>query len=118
LRLIAKLARSVLGSPNWQTLAFHRARPSAFSISRRMASDLDGVSFCFAAHASILAANSGASRIDVTGVMPVGAGPRFFRITGIAFAMKTMYYKGASRARGSPLSPGPNHSSLRGANHG
>jgi hypothetical protein len=60
-----------------------RARPSDFSISRRMASDRDGASFWRCAHASIRAANSGANRMLVTGVFPVGAGPGFLRNTGI-----------------------------------
>ena len=56
----------------------HRTFPSAFSISRRIASDRLGASFWRDAHCSIRAINSGASRIDVTGVLPVGGRPIFF----------------------------------------
>ena len=63
---------------------------SAFSISRRIASERDGSSSCFAAHLSIAVANFSGSRNDATGVLPVGAGPRLLCITGIDRFMETV----------------------------
>ena len=67
---------------------------SATSISRRIASDREGLSFCCLAQLSISALNPGGSRSASTGSCPVGGRPRFFRITGIDFRIILYYVKG------------------------
>jgi hypothetical protein len=67
---------------------------SATSISRRIASDREGLSFCCLAQLSISALNPGGSRSASTGLSPVGGRPRFFRNTGIDFRIILYYVKG------------------------
>jgi hypothetical protein len=54
---------------------------NATSISRRIASDREGLSFCCLDQLSISALNPGGSRIDSTGSRPVAGRPGFFGIT-------------------------------------
>lgn len=61
-------------------LALYRARPSAFSISLRIACGLVIVSgsFCFSIHASSASSASGCMRTTIGVPFPVAGGPRFF----------------------------------------
>jgi hypothetical protein len=67
---------------------------NATSISRRIASDRDGLSFCCLAQRSMSDLNAGGSRSASTGLSPVRGRPRFFRNTGIDFLMFLYYVKG------------------------
>jgi hypothetical protein len=67
---------------------------NAISISRRIASEREGLSFCCLAQLSISALSVGGSRSANTGVSPVGGRPRFFRNTGIDIRIILYYVKG------------------------
>jgi hypothetical protein len=67
---------------------------SAISISRRIASEREGLSFCCLAQLSISDLSAAESRSAETGVSPVRGRPRFFRTTGIDFRILLYYVKG------------------------
>ena len=65
---------------------------SACSTSRRIASDLVGVSGCFRLHLSTDALNSGLIRIAVTGSIPVAGRPLFFVLRLFLVSFIFSYY--------------------------
>ena len=63
------------------TSGFAFSALNANSISRRMASDREGLSFCFLAHFSISDLTASGNRSASTGSRPVAGRPRFLGIT-------------------------------------
>lgn len=66
---------------------------SAYSISRRIASEREGLSFCCLAQLSILDLSADGSRTVRIGSCPVGGRPRFLCVTGIDISHNLYYMK-------------------------
>ena len=90
---------------------------NANSMSRRAASDRDGLSGCFCAQSSTRAINSLGARIGSTGSMPVAGRPRFFVARKLSLTRFIFFVYEKLRDGGKLALPtGPNPS--QGGSHG